>query len=301
MISFGTLEDGREIHAVSIASDRLSASFLTLGARLHECRFENSGNLVPHVPLEEMTTSGKFTGVIVGPVMNRLAKAQAPLDGENLTFTPNEGDNLLHSGADGVHAKIWQVAEVSESAVTFRLDLPPDSFPGNRRIEVRYVLDGADLTLDITATTDAPTLMNAGFHPYWSISGGGPESHALTIAAPRYLPMDAGNIPTGKVADVAGTAFDYREARVPARDVDHCFVLEPRAVPEFAVRLAGGEIAMDVLTDAPAVHVYTGKDFAIAVEPEIHPDAPNQRSFPDIRLAPGETFRQRTVHRFSRR
>ena len=299
MTPYGTLPDGRTIHAVSIANDRLAATFLTYGARLVDCRFDDSGSLVPAVTLENLPGDEAYFGAILGPVMNRLGRAQAPLDGEVLRFTANEGANLLHSGDAGFHAQIWQVAEETDNSVTFRLDLAPDSFPGNRRVDVTYRLDGADLVLEIAATTDAPTLMNAGFHPYWTMTGGGPETHEVTIAAPGYLPMDAGNIPTGEIADVTGTPFDFRSAKVPGGDIDHCFVLEPRDRVAFAYRMTGGGLALDVLTDAPALHVFTGKPVGIAVEPEIHPDAPNHDGFPSIRLGPGETFRQTVVHRFS--
>ncbi len=299
MKPFATLSDGRPIHAVSIANDRIAATFLTLGARLFDMRFDDSGSLVPIVATEDLTGDGAYTGAIVGPVMNRLGNAQAPLDDGMLTFSPNEGANLLHSGKDGVNVMVWEVADATESSVTFRLDLKPGDFPGNRRLEARYSLKGSDFVLDITATTDAPTLMNTGFHPYWNLSGGLPDTHDLTIAAPHYLPMDSGNIPTGEIAKVEGTTFDYREARAPIRDIDHCFVLDARSAPEQAVRLTGGGVVLDVLTDAPAVHVYTGNDVGIAVEPEIHPDAPNHAAFPSIRLGPDETFRQRVIHRFS--
>ena len=299
MKPFTTLADGRIIHAVSIANDRLAATFLTLGARLSDLRFDDSGPLVPPLTANELHTSGAYTGAIVGPVMNRLANAQALLDGDVLTFEANEGANLLHSGKDGINLMVWEVAEATEDSVTFRLDLETGAFPGNRQLNARYSLLGNDLVLDLSATTDAPTLMNFGFHPYWNLSGGLPETHLLTIEAPQFLPMDGGNIPTGEIAEVAGTAFDYRTARRPDRIVDHCFVLESRTEPELAVRLSGGDIALEVLTDAPAVHVYTGNDIGIAVEPEVHPDAPNHEAFPSIRLGPGDTFRQKVIHRFT--
>ncbi|MEM9970583.1 MAG: galactose mutarotase [Pseudomonadota bacterium] len=299
MTPFCTLPDGRTVHAVNIANDRLSATFLTLGARLWDLRFDDSGSLVPDVPPEVLTGAGEYTGVIVGPVMNRLSGATAPLDNGLLTFEANEGPNLLHSGKDGVHAKLWQVAEAGPDAVTFRIDLPPDAFPGTRRIEAAYALDGADLVLDLTATTDTATLMNVGFHPYWTLTGGGPETHEVQVNAADYVPATAANIPLGTIDPVAGTSRDFRAARVPTPDIDNCFVLAKRGAQEAAVRLTGGGLALDILTDAPAVHVFTGQPYGIAVEPEIHPDAPNRPAFPSIRLGAGEVFRQRAIHRFS--
>ena len=300
MNPIGSLPGGGTVHAVTIANDRISATFLTLGARLFDCRFENSRNLVPHVAFEDLLTTGEYTGGSVGPVMNRLSGAKAPLDGRMLTFEANEGANLLHSGKDGIHRKLWDVVEATDTRVVFALELAPDSFPGNRRIEVCYAVDADELHLDITATTDAATLMNVGFHPYWTLTGGGPTDHEVTVAAERFVKATPDNIPTGEIVSVAGTDRDFRTARVPDMGIDNSFELTQSERPAKAVRLNGGGFALDVITDAPAIHVFTGQPYGIAVEPEIFPDAPNQPGFPSIRLGPDQTFRQKTIHRFSR-
>ena len=297
---FGTLSDGRHVHEVTIANDRMTARFLTLGARINGLTFDGVDDLTPALDLAD-AEAHPFCGVIVGPVMNRLAHARAVLDGATLNFPANEGVNLLHSGAFGLHRMVWDIAEANETTVTFRVDLPPDAFPGQRQVSVTYRLDEADLVLEILATTDAPTLMNIGFHPFWTLSGAGRDGHNLQIHADHFLPMDAGNIPTGDIAEVAKTALDYRLALAPSHEVDHCFVLPESAGLQTCVTLQSEKLQLDVLTDAPAVHVFTGMDIGIAIEPEIHPDAPNQPNFPSIRLDPADVFRQTTVHRFSRR
>lgn len=297
--AFATLSDGRAVREVTIANDRLTVRFLTLGARINGLTFDGIDGLTPEFDLSE-AEARPFCGAIVGPAMNRLADARAVLDGKTLNFPANEGANLLHSGAFGLHRMVWDIAEADETSVTFRVDLPADAFPGQRQVSVTYRLDDADLVLEITATTDAPTLINIGFHPFWTLSGRGRDGHSLQIHADQFLPMDAGNIPTGEIADVAETALDYRLARAPSHEVDHCFVLPQTAELQSCITLESERLRLDVLTDAPAVHVFTGMDIGIAIEPEIHPDAPNHPHFPSIRLSESETFRQLTRHRFSK-
>ncbi|SMX23395.1 aldose epimerase family protein [Boseongicola aestuarii] len=297
---FGVLSDGRSVREVTIANEHLTARFLTLGARINGLIFDGIDGLTPALSLAK-AEARPFCGTIVGPVMNRLANASAVLDEQTLSFPANEGANLLHSGALGLHRMVWDIAAADESSVTFCVDLPPDAFPGQRRVLVSYRLKEADLVLDITATTDAPTLMNVGFHPFWALSGQGRDGHTLQIYADHVLAMDAANIPTGDIAQVDGTALDYRKARGPSHSVDHCFVLPRTTKLQPCVTLESGNLRLEILSDAPAVHVYTGMDYGIAVEPEIHPDAPNQPNFPSIRLDPSNVFRQTTVHRFSKR
>ena len=296
---FGVLSDARRVTEVTISNARLRVKFLTLGARINGLAFDGIDGLTPELGIGDVEAV-PYCGAIVGPVMNRLAGACAPLDGAVLEFEANEGVNLLHSGELGAHGMIWEVAEVSPSAVTFALDLPPDAFPGHRRIAVTYRLDGADLVLEIEGTTDAPTLMNVGFHPFWTLSGKGRDGHEMTIHAEHFLPMDGANIPTGEIMDVDASEMDYRRPRVPHEDVDHCFVLPDTPGMRPNVTLEGETIALQILSDAPAVHVFTGMEYGIAVEPEIHPDAPNHAHFPSIRLGATDVFRQTVVHRFSR-
>jgi len=297
---FGVLTDGRPVREVTIANERLTARFLTLGARINGLNFDGFEGLTPALSMAE-AEAALYCGSIVGPVMNRLSGAKASLDGTILRFDANEGPNLLHSGDAGFERKVWDIAQITETAVTFTLELEPDAFPGHRKVAVTYRLEGADLVLEIAAATDAPTLMNMGFHPFWTVSRQGRDGHDLQVHSSHFLPMDSANIPTGEVLEVAGTELDYLVARKAEDGIDHCFVLSDAREVAPCVTLRSDDLILDILTDAPAVHVFTGMAFGIAVEPEIHPDAPNNADFPSIRLGPGETFRQTTVHRFSRR
>lgn len=297
---FGTLADGRQVHEVTLSNELLTARFLTLGARINGLTFDGIDGLTPALSLAE-AEDALFCGSIIGPVMNRLSGARAPLDGAILQFEANEGPNLLHSGDAGFDRKVWDIAQATETEVTFTLDLPPDAFPGHRKVQVTYRLENADLILEITATTDAPTLMNMGFHPFWTLSRQGRDGHDLQVHSDLVLPADDANIPTGEIVEVAGTPLDYRVARPAEKGIDRCFVLGEKRGISPCVTLRSDALMLEILTDARAVHVFTGMDYGIAVEPEIHPDAPNNAGFPSIRLDPADVFRQTTVHRFSRR
>ena len=297
--TFAQMPDGRDVLQVTLQNASLTAEFLTLGARINGLTFDTFDGLMPALDMTRALGEDQYSGAIVGPVINRLGGAQATLDGAVLTFVANEGPNLLHGGADGLQCKLWEIAEHSETHVTFLLDLPPDAFPGHRNVKVTYRLEAADLWVDISATTDAPTLINIGFHPYWTLSQQGRDGHELLIDADHFLETGAGKISTGRTCPVADTSLDFTEMRPAHFDIDHCFLHETGARP--SVSLQSEAIRLDITTDAPAVQVFTGHPSGIAVEPEIHPDAPNHDAFPTIRLGPGETFRQSTRHRFSKR
>lgn len=296
----GELPNGDPVHQITIRSEMLTAKIITLGARLSELFYDNSESLVPSHTLNEFLGPQRYSGAIITPVLNRLDKATSPLKDKVLSFTPNEGENLLHSGNESGCDRNWEIIEASSNEVALSLNQKAGEFPGNRRIEVRYVVEGADLIVSIAATTDATTLMNPGFHPYWCISMNGHNSHQIVTVAEKYLELRDDKIPTGRVLAVDDTKFDLRTEKSPSFEIDTCFVLPKRSEPEFAVALTSNDLRLDVLTDAPAFHLYTGDPSGIAIEPEIHPDAPNHGHFPSIQLDPGECFRQTTIHRFSR-
>ncbi|WP_114951236.1 aldose epimerase family protein [Sphingosinicella terrae] len=214
-------------------------------------------------------------------------------------------------------------------------------FPGELKVTATYRLDEAEnrLSLDYAATTDRPTIVNLSSHAYWNLAGDGAAAgamgHRLTMKSDHYLPTDASSIPTGEIRPVAGTAFDFREpteigARVRdgsdeqirfGRGYDHNWVVDRdiAAEPRLMARLedpASGRV-MELLSDQPGLQFYSGNFFdagtvgkagrlyrmgdGVALEPQMFPDTPNQPAFGSIRLAPGGSYRNRMVWRFSAR
>ena len=210
-------------------------------------------------------------------------------------------------------------------------------YPGTLTVTAAYSLDESDtLAVEYRATTDRPTLVNLSNHAYWNLAGEGSAEgamgHVLTIPAEHYLPTDSGAIPTGEFRPVAGTPFDFRrptpvgarvrdasdEQIVFGKGYDHNWVIAraPSAEPRLLARLEhpGSGRVLEVHSDQPGVQFYSGNFLdggiagksgrlyrqgdAIVLEPQMFPDTPNRPEFGSVRLAPGESYRNRILFRF---
>jgi aldose 1-epimerase len=316
MDHFGRTAAGEDVARVVLRSDDLTVAVLTYGAALQSVRLRGVVHdlTLGSDALADYEGMMRYHGTLVGPVANRLSGAQAVIGGVLHQLPGNEPSGaLLHSGA-GMQARVWTVAEAGLDAVTLALTLAGDGFPGRREVRARFAVDGAVLRLEVTAVTDAPTLMNVAQHSYWNLAGSRTwAGHGLRIAADRYLPTDAAALPTGEVAPVAGTPLDFRSARVigpgdPVMDVNFC-LSEARVPLREVLWLQGGAVAMGLATTEPGVQVYDGQQGirpgrwpheGLAIEAQGWPDAPNHPGFPSVALHPGETYRQITEWRFVR-
>jgi aldose 1-epimerase len=211
-------------------------------------------------------------------------------------------------------------------------------FPGEMTVRARFSLNETDeLTVVYEAATTRPTVVNLTNHAYFNLAGegapGGALSALLQIPAETYLPVGASLIPTGEFRSVEGTAFDFRQAKPVAQDVrngadaqlvfgrgyDHNLVLERAPTKDLhraalLTHPASGR-TLEILTNQPGVQLYSGNFLdgtiigkkghiyrqgdALALEPQLFPDTPNQPAFGVARLAPGETYRHPIVYRFS--
>lgn len=293
---FGVLPDGEAVTAHAIGTGGCRLVILDCGARLQSVHIDGvAENLsLPTPDATALAGDFKTNGPVIGPVLNRIANAEAEIDGKTYRFEPNEGPTLTHSGDGSTTLAIWTVDTHGADTLRMSCRLPDGygGFPGNREIVAVYTTQADGFTLEIEATTDAPTLMNVGHHPYWTL-GGGPW--VLGVGADTYLPTDERKIPTGEVRPVEGTAFDFRTLRDPGTDVDHNFCLQAGA----RISLSGPKASLTLETDAPGLQVFSGRPFGIALEPQMWPDAPHHVHFPSIRLDPGETFRQTSRYRFA--
>ncbi|MEU1183462.1 aldose epimerase family protein [Streptomyces sp. NPDC005820] len=342
---FGKLADGTEIHSWTLENGGTRLEVLSYGGIVRSLEIPDREGRLANVSLafgtiEEYVERTPYFGALIGRYGNRLGAGRYTLDGETHRVDVNDGPNSLHGGAEGFDRRVWDVEPFEEGAdVGLRLSrTSPDGemgHPGTLAVRVTYTLTAAgDWRIDYEATTDRTTVVNLTNHVYWNLAGEGSGSvadHELSIAAARYTPVGPGLIPTGELAEVAGTPFDFREAKEIGRDLrvadpqllhsqgyDHNWVLDKgvteEPVPVAFLRDPSSGRTLTVATTEPGLQFYSGNFLdgtltgpggrvyrqgdALCLETQHFPDSPNQPSFPSTTLRPGETYRSTTVHSF---
>lgn len=322
MTHFGTTRTGHDVQTISLTAGQLSVTLLTYGAILQNIRLAGHDHSLTlgSDRLSDYEDHMIYHGALVGPVANRISTGRVRLDGMMHELERNDkGQMHLHSGSRGMHAQVWTIAARRADSATLTLALPDGAtgLPGNRRITACFTLSPpATLTLDLTATTDAKTLINIANHCYWNLDGSDHwRGHRLKIAADHYTPVSPQTAPTGEIRDVTDTAFDFRSPVIMQDDLpalDHNFCLSDTCQPlRDVLWLTGAKgVRMVLATTEPGLQVYDARHTArpgrgtaegLAIEAQHWPDAPNNPAFPPITLTPQETYRQTTQWRFDRK
>jgi aldose 1-epimerase len=275
-----------------------------------------------------------------GSVRNRIANGQFVLNGKTYPLVKNNGPNHLHGGTRGFDKFLWNVTtkETPQGSSAIFTRTSPDGeegYPGNLAVRITYTLtDSNQLIVNYHATTDKATPINLTQHSYFNLAGEGSGDilgHELMINADRYTPVDDTLIPTGELAPVAGTPFDFRKptlvgARIDqdndqikkGKGYDHNFVLNKSGVgPTLAARLTDPKSGrtMEVSTTEPGVQLYTsnfldgtlkgksghpyGPRAALCLETQHFPDSPNKKNFPSSILEPGKSYDSTTIFSFT--
>lgn len=326
--------DGKTVHAYTLrAENGLTAEILDWGAAINSVCLDGSDSSSEVAVGFDTVENRKddYFGAIIGRVANRVKGGHFAIDGQDFQVTTSENGNTLHGGSEGFCSRIWQVLHAAPEALTLGLTSSDgdQGFPGEVQVIGAYQVEGNTLSLNLTATTTAPTVLSLTNHAYWNLAGGGSiDNHELLVDAEQYLPIDAQSIPVGEIASVAGTPFELRQSRLLgaivreshsqiglARGIDHCFCIRGSGLRRCArlTHFASGR-ALEVWSDLPAVQVYTGNFLdatlqradgkrlrqgdAIAIEPEYYPDSPHHPTWPDITLRPGQQWQARIEWRF---
>ncbi|SJZ77179.1 aldose epimerase family protein [Sediminibacterium ginsengisoli] len=269
-----------------------------------------------------------YFGCLVGRYANRIANGRFSLNGKTYNLSVNNGPNHLHGGVKGFDKAVWN-AETAHDSLLLRYVSPDgeEGYPGNLTADVRYSYsDENELKIQYRVTTDADTPVCLTNHSYFNLSGDldrGILDHSVWIDADHYTPVNEVQIPTGEIAPVAGTAFDFRipsktGARIAATEggYDHNFVLNKRAGNKAAeLKDAHSGRLLEVFTDLPGLQFYSGnfldgtltnaagktirKHSGVCFESQFFPDSPNQPGFPDAILKAGETWESVTSYKVS--
>ena len=284
-----------------------------------------------------LTAKEKYFGALIGRYGNRIGKGQFSLKGEKYTVATNNGENHLHGGEKGYDAVVWKATQINENALELTyLSLDgEEGYPGNLEIKVLYQLtDANELKIEYWATSDEATVVNLTHHSFFNLKGAGNgniNDHLLQINASYYTPVDQGLIPTGEIATIQSTPFDFRELTAIGKRLnvkneqlkfglgyDHNFVLNEDLVAlNFAAKVVepvSGR-SMEVYTNEPGLQFYGGnfldgsiigkggKSYkhrsAFCLESQHFPDSPNNPHFPSTVLEPGEEYYSICIYKFS--
>lgn len=279
---FGTV-DGKENLLYTLKNGSTEVDIMTRGATLVAIRTPDASGKIVDVlcgydKVEDYMVRGGYLGAVIGRTSNRIADAKFELNGKTYQLGKNDGNNNLHGGPVGFDTKLWAIEECNGTLVCHYTS--PDgecNYPGTAEITVTYTLsDDASLTLDYKATCDQDTVVNLTNHAYFNLNGqdsGDILGHKLKIYADFYTPVDENCCPTGEVAPVKGTVFDFTEFRTVGDDIDHVpdfaitggydhnFVLNTRENQMSLVVEAIGDktgIHLKTFTNKPAIQFYAG-------------------------------------------
>ena len=333
---FGVMPDGTAVELFELTNGRISAAVLPYGGIITSVRIPDRAGRADSVVLGyprlgDYLERSSYLGALVGRYANRIAHGRVPLNGRTYQLDTNNGRHHLHGGHCGFDRRMWDAEEISgKTGVGLRLSrTSPDGeehYPGTLHAAVTYtVTDRDELVVEYEARADAPTIVNLTQHTYFNLAGGIGESildHELTLNAEQYTPVDDELIPTGELAPVAGTPFDFRDAmRVGARladdheqlrragGYDHNFVLT-RSGDDLALAATlhhrGSGRTLEVWTTEPGIQFYDGHllDAPLAglcLETQHFPDSPNRPAFPSTELDRGQAYASTTVWRFGHR
>jgi aldose 1-epimerase len=331
--------EGKEIMEYTITNPSgMQVSIINYGGTVTKLIVPDKNSNMGDVVLGYDSLSGylqkenPYFNALIGRYGNRIAAGKFSLDGQNYTLAGNNSGNSLHGGAKGYDKVVWTAKKLTDSSVQLNY-LSPDGeegYPGNVNIQVVYTLTPDNsLKIDYTATTDKATPVNLTSHCYFNLSAGADSTilnHQLEIAAEKFTPVNAQLIPTGKIEEVKGGPMDFTTAKQIGKDIqnvsggyDHNWVLNKsgNTLEKIAsLYEPNSGRFMEVLTTEPGLQFYSGnfldgtltntkggarypKHAALCLETQHFPDSPNQPSFPNTILKPGETYRQTTVYKFS--
>ena len=344
---FGHTADGKEVTLFTLKNHAgVEATITNYGGIVVSFRVpDKSGKfddvVLGYDSLGHYLKETPYFGALIGRYGNRIKEGKFSLNGVEYKLATNNGRNHLHGGVKGFDKVVWD-AEQRETkdgpslALTYISKDGEEGYPGNLNVKAVYTLTGAnELTVDFTATTDKPTVVNLTHHSYFNLAGANAAQnildHEIMINADRFTPVDSGLIPTGELKDVSGTPMDFRTptaigARINADfeqlrlagGYDHNWVINK---PEEGMRLFARVVEkttgriLEVFSPEPGVQFYSGNfldgsivgkgkrqyvhRYGFCLEPQHFPDSPNNPAFPSTVLNPGQTYSTRIVYRFT--
>jgi aldose 1-epimerase len=337
---FGTTQDGKPVEIYTLQNNNgMVVRIMTYGGIIQTIKVPDKNGQMGDVALGY---DSPYFGALIGRYGNRIAKGHFTLDGQEYTIFTNNVPNTLHGGRIGFDKRVWTVDKADigkrgpELVLSYTSPDGEEGYPGTMQVTATYTLLTKENTLRLRfrATTDKDTVVNLTGHSYFNLAGQGQGTildHIVYIDADKYTPVDSTLIPTGEIAPVEGTPFDFRKPTAIGSRInddneqlkfgggyDHNFVVNhPMDKLGLDARVTdpkSGRV-FEIWSTSPGVQFYSGNFLdgtitgkggttyvhrgAFAMEPQHYPDSPNQPSFPSTVLHPGETYHNTIVYKFS--
>ena len=313
--------EGRAVEEVVLQSGDAAVAILNYGCTVRDWRVDGARGSLPVVlgfsRLEDYVFHARGHGAVCGRVANRTADSRFTLEGVSYELTPSDGAHHLHGGAVGLQRRVWEMdGDSSGEAVQLGYASPEgeEGYPGAVAFTVVYRLEGPRLVCEMTGRPDRPTPIALANHNYYNLGGGGDvRDHVLWIDAPEYTPIARELIPDGTIRPVAGTRFDFNEARSlaeadpEASGYDINLVLAPgrdSGTPAARVTCARTGLRLELWTGEPGLQVYDSAGVTIAapgldgarygsfaglcLEAQHYPDSLHNPDWPSIIRSPEE-------------
>lgn len=345
-IVFGTTQEGEQVDLYELKNAQgVEMKVITYGGRITSLKVPDTHGTIEDVVLgfdhlADYERANPYFGALIGRYGNRIADATFDLEGVSYPLAANNGKNHLHGGVKGFDRVVWnaeavQTQEGPSVVLSYLSKDMEEGYPGNLKVKIAYVLTHQnELIVSYTATTDKKTVLNLTQHSYFNLTGDFSTpilDHQVVLNADYYTPVDDTLIPTGEIAPVSGTPFDFTKSKAIGLEInndneqllrgkgyDHNWVLNDQ---NSGVRWAAKVVepnsgrVMEVFTDEPGVQFYTGNFLdgtlpskqggvyahrtGFCLETQHYPNSPNQPNFPTTELLPGETYQTHTTFKFS--
>ena len=331
---------GKNVHLFTLQNRAgMQVALTDYGARLVSALVpDKHGNLIDVVLGFDhiqgyLQAKEKYHGATIGRVANRIGNGKFQIDDQEFTLAQNNGTNCLHGGEEGFHTKVWDRQVNMKKQVTFYYVSPDgeEGFPGEVKVSVSYELtEKNEIVMHFRASADRKTVVNLTNHAYFNLNGEGNGdilNHQVSIDAEQFLPIKDNQTPIGNIIPVEGSAFDFRTSKKIVDDInsheeqitlakgyDHTYVnTHPISSPIAQAYAEESGIVLDVFSDNPGLHLYTGNFLAddlgksghryltnggLCFEAQYFPDSPNRDTFPSVIIEPGKDYEQTIIYKF---
>lgn len=284
---------------------------------------------------QDYESNPNYFGAIIGRVAGRIKGASFELDGRTYNLEANNGEKHLHGGSRGFHQIIWKVAPFETDSetglkLTYKSADGEGGYPGNLDMTIIYTLNKEKLLIDYLVTTDQTTPISLTNHSYFNLSGNLKNTihdHRVTIDSSRFVELDKDLIPTGKLADVDGTPFDFRSGSflrtgldhsfeqnmIVGNGYDHYFLFDHTSEYQAIIEDPDSGRVLSVKTNQPGMVMYTAnalenglqlaegissKHQGVCLETQGSPASLHNDIFPGILLKAGERYEKQTAFTF---